>query len=336
MSYELGSDSADLAAAAASGDSARFYTARRAARAARMPAPSGSSSVQVQRRLAAATNRSRLGDGSLDGELGGISLKGIVKGVGNAAKAIAKPAVNVAAKVGIPGAGLLQTGLSFLPGKKKPTPTPAPIAPPAIAKPSPFGRPPAVRPKPTAVVAAKPVKVSGLVVRPGTKPVAATKSEASTLAKISKDLEALKAGTLTAKKAHDSAQSAKKASVSLRDRANKLSATSREIARKAKVAADAGDKLGASKLAEQARAIEAVANNTAVAASTAGNYVERAGNAVAAGTDAAIAAGAANSETAGGVVAWVQRNPIPTAAIAAGALLVVPKLLGGRKRRSAA
>jgi hypothetical protein len=320
--YDLGSDASDVAAATR-GDSASMY----AGRPARLPATSGASSVQVQRRLSAATNRSRNADGSLDGELGGFSLKGLVKGVGNAAKAIVRPAVNIAAKVGVPGAGFANTLVN--------RPKPTPIAPPPVVYAAPaLPKPPAVRPKPTAIVAAKPVKVAGITARPGTKPVAATKKEASTLATMQKDLAELKSGTLTAKAAHDKAQDAKKTSLSLRDRANKLSASSRSLAAKAKTAADAGDKIGAAKFAEQARALEAVANNTAVAASTAGNYAERAGNAIAAGTDAALAAGATNSETAGGVVAWVQRNPIPSAGIAAATLFGATKLFG-KKRRSA-
>ena len=339
--YELGSDDRKVvmipnprrAVLAARGDY-RFATTPE-----RIPAPkspAGTSSVQVHRALSARANRT-LGD---DGQLEGFSLKGIVKGIGKAVKAVAKPATSLALNF-VPGGGFVKSAAGLAqralnrPAAPPPPPPPPPLAvaaPPAAVRRTPFSpRPVPLPPKTT------PTRIAPDMVLPGSTTGTALAVMTPTEAALTKQLADAKAGALTAKKAHDLAQAAKKQSVSLRDRANKLAGNARAASAKAAAAAAAGDAAGADKFAEIARTIQALATNTAAAATSAGNYVERAGNAVAAGTDAAIVAGATNSETAGGIFAKIQANPLLAAGGAATIAFLAYKAFGGRStsRRAA-
>lgn len=319
--YELGADDRRIVTSVPNPEQA-IFAARGDYRYAAVPArvvkatPRGGASIQVHRQLSARQNRT-LGD---DGQLEGISFKGLVK-------AVVKPIASVAAAVGVPGAGFVNTVVN--------KPKPAPVAPPPPPPPPVLARPLPKRPTPVAVP--RPVKVApDAVVKPGAaKPAMMTKKENATLAKVAADVAALKTGVTTAAKAHDTAQEAKKASQTLNARAQKLASNAKAFAAKAKILADAGDKVGATKFADQARAAEALAQNTAVAAQTAGNYAERAGNAVAAATDAGIAAAATNSEGVGGIIAKIEANPLLAAGAAALALGGAYLAFGRKKGRAA-
>lgn len=327
--YELGSDNRQVVPMMANPERARLAAAgdmRFAAQPAMIPvrskSPAGSSSVQVHRAISARANRT-LGD---DGQLEGFSFKGLVKGitkpinkVGTVVKKGAVGAGKLAVKAlpaaaiiagGVGGALLAKKGVDAIGNKKK--------AKAAAALPV----------EPTPVYAAESVQVAPDMTLPAGqhKPKAAMKhTEKSAIDDAAKNAK-------TAKAAHDKAQDAKKASKELNQRSQKLAGNSRNYAAKAEQLAKAGDMVGANKFAQQARAAAALAQNTAVAAETAGNYAERAGNAIAAGTDAAIAAAATNSEGFGGLVAKIQANPLPYLGGAAVLAFGAVKLLSKKKR----
>jgi hypothetical protein len=163
---------------------------------------------------------------------------------------------------------------------------------------------------------------------------------ASAVAVVQRELQSVKKKATIAQRVRDKVAQLRGKQRQFSDTARRAAQNAQLLQKRAESAAEAGDKVGATQLATQARQVAQVAQVAAAAAQDVASTADRAGAATSAATTAAIAAGATGSEGVGvltaGVFGFVKENPMIAAAVLAGAGYVVYRATSGGRRRRAA